>query len=105
MDFAAQDHHKKLLDNFILTESCIIAEIYRLSSYLPVDFVDPMHSKFTRIIIDFSYFENKLLLEKFIDGSEVLNIIFNNYSNLISFKRNIEYCYLVVNFKKSFKIS
>lgn len=71
MDFAAQNNHKKLLDSLIVTENCIIAEIYRLSNIVPVDFVDPIASKFSKVIVDFSYFENKLRLEKFIEESEV----------------------------------
>lgn len=71
MDFTSQDNHQKLLNSFIVTENCIIAEIYRLSNIVPIDFVDPITSKFSRIIVDFSYFENKLLLEKFIEESEV----------------------------------
>lgn len=72
MDFGAQDHHKDLLERFIVTENCIIAEIYRLSDLTPLPFIDPMASVYNKLIVDFSFFENKSLLEKYVDQSEVV---------------------------------
>lgn len=72
MDFDAENHYKNNLQRLILTENCLIAEIYRLSDQIPKDFLDPTNSNFYKLIVDFSYFENKTILEKFIEGSEVL---------------------------------
>lgn len=71
MDFSIEKHHIEILQRLILTENCLIAEIYRLSDQTPKDFVDPNNSHFQKLIVDFSYFENKNVLENFIENSEV----------------------------------
>lgn len=71
MDFGIEKHHIEILQRLVLTENCLIAEIYRLSDQTSRDFIDPTNSHFQKLIVDFSYFENKSVLENFIENSEV----------------------------------
>jgi len=69
MNISTNEHTE--LEKFVITENCIIAEVYRLAKLMPKDFLNPTSSQFSKLIVDFSYFENKALLDKYVEGSEV----------------------------------
>ncbi|VDM57935.1 unnamed protein product [Angiostrongylus costaricensis] len=58
--------------------NCILAEIVRLSSFIPQDFTDPKSSKFKLLLLDFSYFTNAAHYEKLIAENEDLQDQFYN---------------------------
>lgn len=61
-----------LLKSRVLTGNCLVAELYRLSLLTPNDFVDVSSSAFNKLLIDFSYFENRLAFDNFSGETEVL---------------------------------
>ncbi|KAI1708257.1 hereditary spastic paraplegia protein strumpellin domain-containing protein [Ditylenchus destructor] len=84
MDYGvSQDREKKLLERLILTENCIVAEIHRIASITPREFFEPTASAlFSKIIVDFAYFENKALLEKY-EGHNADEEFYNRYSGYL----------------------
>lgn len=67
----ADDLQKQQLEHFILVENCIIAEIHRVSQIVPVDFIDPLSSRFLKLLADFSYFEDKSRFDHIVESEDV----------------------------------
>lgn len=55
----------------IVDGNSILAEILRLSDFIPPDFHDPSKSRFKQILIDFSYFSKIEQYEKLFAQDEV----------------------------------
>uniref|UniRef100_A0A914I929 WASH complex subunit strumpellin n=1 Tax=Globodera rostochiensis TaxID=31243 RepID=A0A914I929_GLORO len=60
----------QLVDDLTFTGNCVIAEIHRLALLVPKDFSDISSSAFNKLLIDFSYFENRDSFDHFTEGSE-----------------------------------
>ncbi|KAL3103632.1 hypothetical protein niasHS_000268 [Heterodera schachtii] len=60
----------KFVEDLTFTSHCIIAEIHRLSFLVPTDFANVSSSAFNKLLINFSYFENRATFDKFTEGSE-----------------------------------
>uniref|UniRef100_A0A914YUC6 Uncharacterized protein n=1 Tax=Panagrolaimus superbus TaxID=310955 RepID=A0A914YUC6_9BILA len=71
----ADDRQRQQLEHFIFVENCLIAEIHRLSQQTPQDFIDPNGSKFSKLLVDFSYFEDQKKLESFIEIDDELKLL------------------------------
>lgn len=71
MDLKAEDPQTKWLKHFVVMENCIIAEIHRLAEEMPIDFAKPQSSRFAKILLDFSYFEKRLVFDEYISSNHV----------------------------------
>uniref|UniRef100_A0A914R063 Uncharacterized protein n=1 Tax=Panagrolaimus davidi TaxID=227884 RepID=A0A914R063_9BILA len=67
----ADDRQRQQLEHYIFVENCLIAEIHRISQQIPQDFIDPNGSKFAKLLVDFSYFEDQKKLESLIESDDV----------------------------------
>jgi hypothetical protein len=65
-------HSIKLFDHQILNGNSLLAELYRLSLITPVDFFNPQSSQFSKLLIDFSYFADREIIENFTERTEVI---------------------------------
>lgn len=59
------------LHDIIENGHLILAEIYRLSNSIPIDFVEPTQSKFVSLLIDFSYFDDLSIFDRLNNSDEV----------------------------------
>lgn len=59
------------LKEAIETGYAILAEIYRLAECIPEDFKNPKNSRFKPFLIDFAYFEDLTVIDRYVDGNEV----------------------------------
>ncbi|KAH7717069.1 WASH complex [Aphelenchoides avenae] len=103
MDPKPQDHQRQILEHFILSANCIIAEIHRISANLPSEFIEPSTSHFVKLLVDFSHFENSSALEAFVDTNEGRSLDEEFYERfetyLRSFSRMLEsLCSLLFDF-------
>lgn len=71
MQNVQQQQCLQTLHNQIITGNCLIAELYRLSLNTPFDFLNFQTSRFSKLLIDFSYFENRASFDKFTEQTEV----------------------------------
>lgn len=73
MALTARDQQRQTLEHFLLVENCLIAELHRLSSISPREFFlnERSTEKITRLIVDFSYFENPRIIEELLEKNEV----------------------------------
>uniref|UniRef100_A0A183C0R9 WASH-7_N domain-containing protein n=1 Tax=Globodera pallida TaxID=36090 RepID=A0A183C0R9_GLOPA len=60
----------QFVDDLTFTGNCVIAEIHRLALLVPKDFSDISSSAFNKLLIDFSYFENRDSFDHFTERSE-----------------------------------
>uniref|UniRef100_A0A1I8BMK5 Uncharacterized protein n=1 Tax=Meloidogyne hapla TaxID=6305 RepID=A0A1I8BMK5_MELHA len=86
------------LHNFTIIGNCLVAELYRLSLTTPFDFLNFQTSRFSKLLIDFSYFENRLSFEKFTgqteEGRQLDEKFFDAFTPFLnSFARFIEQLY------------
>uniref|UniRef100_A0A915M7T5 Uncharacterized protein n=1 Tax=Meloidogyne javanica TaxID=6303 RepID=A0A915M7T5_MELJA len=70
MQNVQQQQCLQTLHNQIITGNCLIAELYRLSLNTPFDFLNFQTSRFSKLLIDFSYFENRASFDKFTEQTE-----------------------------------
>ncbi|KAI6217919.1 WASH complex subunit strumpellin [Aphelenchoides besseyi] len=76
---ATQDQQQKTLNHFILVENCLIAEIYRISALTPDEFFTS-DSTTSRLLADFSYFENPRILDELIETNEEIRNLDENFA-------------------------
>uniref|UniRef100_A0A7E5A2D2 DUF2428 domain-containing protein n=1 Tax=Panagrellus redivivus TaxID=6233 RepID=A0A7E5A2D2_PANRE len=75
----SDDHQRQQLEQFLLVGNCLIAEVHRLWQKTPVDFVNPAASRFSRLLTDFTYFENQQKFEAAIEESDDIRLLEDDF--------------------------
>ncbi|KAF7638158.1 hypothetical protein Mgra_00002384 [Meloidogyne graminicola] len=89
------------LHNYAIAGNCLIAELYRLSFITPIDFINFQTSRFSKLLIDFSYFENRVSFDKFTkqteEGRQLEEQFFAAFTSFLSsFSRFFDQFYILL---------